>query len=46
VHVALLATETVHELPFSPPVYGVVAFGVLVGLLLVAFAFRNVGSRH
>lgn len=40
------AQETVHDLPFAPPVYGLVAFGVLAGLLLVTFAFRSVGSRH
>lgn len=49
-HVALLAAEkaveATHELPFAPPVYGIVGFGLLVGLLLVTYAFRSVGTRH
>ena len=34
------------ELPFPAPVFGLVAFGLLMFLLLVTFAFRNVGKRH
>jgi len=47
VHAALLMAETtVRELPAPAPVYGIVAFGLLIGLLLVTFAFRSVGTRH
>ena len=35
-----------NELPFSPVVSGVLAFGGLVALLLVTYAFRSVGTRH
>ncbi|MCR6494037.1 hypothetical protein [Cellulomonas sp. P24] len=46
-HAALLMAETtVRELPAPAPVYGIVAFGLLIGLLLVTFAFRSVGTRH
>ncbi|MFF1531255.1 hypothetical protein [Cellulomonas sp. NPDC058312] len=40
------AAEHTTELPFSPVVFGLVAFGVLLALLLVTFAFRSVGTRH
>lgn len=40
------ATAHGSELPFSPIVFGIAAFGVLIALLLVAFAFRSVGTRH
>ena len=47
---ALRAAETAaehgSELPFSPVVFGVAAFGALLALLLVTFAFRSVGTRH
>ena len=50
VHAALLAAvesaEVVHELPMSPVIYGVVAFGALLALLGSAYAFRSVGTRH
>ena len=49
-HAALLAAvesaEVVHELPMSPVIYGVVAFGALLALLGSAYAFRSVGTRH
>lgn len=46
-HAALLMAETtVRELPAAAPVYGIIAFGLLIGLLLVTFAFRSVGTRH
>ena len=49
-HIALTATEkavaSAGDLPFAPPVYGLAAFGLLIGLLLVTYAFRSVGSRH
>ncbi|MHA7134085.1 hypothetical protein [Oerskovia turbata] len=38
--------EAVNHLPIPPVGYGVVAFGVLFGLLLVTYAFRSVGTRH
>jgi hypothetical protein len=34
------------ESAISPVALGVLAFGGLVALLLVTYAFRNVGSRH
>lgn len=40
------ADEAVRTLPFPPVVFGIGAFGGLVALLLVTFAFRNAGSRH
>jgi hypothetical protein len=39
------AEATIH-LPIPPVGYGIVAFGVLIGLLLVTYAFRSVGTRH
>lgn len=42
VRTALLAAES--ALP--PAVIGLVGFGALVVLLVVAFAFRHVGHRH
>ena len=39
-------TEHVNELPVDPAVFGIAGFGGLVALLLVAYAFRSVGSRH
>ena len=39
-------SERTSEIPFSPVVSGVLAFGGLVALLLVAYAFRSVGTRH
>ena len=33
-----------HTLP--PVGFGLTAFGILVALLLLAFAFRNAGNRH
>jgi len=50
VHAALQMAEKVAErssdLPFPPVVFGVAGFGGLVVLLLVAYAFRSVGTRH
>jgi hypothetical protein len=40
------ATEVVNELPVDPAFVGIAGFGGLVVLLLVAYAFRSVGSRH
>jgi hypothetical protein len=39
-------TEHANELPFDPAIFGIGGFGGLVALLLVAYAFRSVGSRH
>lgn len=48
--IVLSATETAAEhgaeLPFAPAVFGVVAFGVLMALLLITYAFRSVWTRH
>jgi hypothetical protein len=41
------ATEEVsHALPIPPLAFGLLAFGALMGLLFVTFAFRSVGTRH
>ena len=40
------ATEVVNELPVDPIVFGLGGFGGLVMMLLVAYAFRSVGTRH
>jgi hypothetical protein len=48
VHAALLAAEASAEatLPIPPAAFGLIAFGALIALLAVTYAFRNVGSRH
>ncbi|AEG44792.1 hypothetical protein [Isoptericola variabilis] len=48
VQIAQEATEQAPTGAFelSPVVLGVLAFGALVAMLLVTYAFRNVGSRH
>lgn len=46
-HAALTAADAAtRQLPFPPVVFGIGAFVGLVALLLVTYAFRNVGSRH
>ena len=46
-HAALSAAEaSTTQLPFPPVVFGIGAFVGLVALLLVTYAFRNVGSKH
>jgi hypothetical protein len=49
VHIALFAAApelaaNAHAL--SPVGFGLSAFGILVALLLLTFAFRNAGNRH
>ncbi len=39
-------TEHVNELPVEPYWIGIGGFGGLIALLLVAYAFRSVGTRH
>jgi len=47
VHAAVIAAEeVVNELPVDPIVYGLTAFGTLIALLFVTYAFRSVGSKH
>jgi hypothetical protein len=46
VRVAAEAAEVVNELPFEPWVFGVGAFVGLVAMLLTAYAFKSVGTRH
>jgi hypothetical protein len=48
VHAVLLAAESAvtTELPIPPAGVGLIAFGALVALLAVAYAFRNVGNRN
>ena len=43
---AVEVTEHANELPADPVWFGIGGFGGLVALLLVAYAFRSVGSRH
>ncbi|NTW41748.1 MAG: hypothetical protein HGA44_18020 [Cellulomonadaceae bacterium] len=49
-HAILLAAgesvETAVNLPVPAPFFGLAAFGALVALLGVAYAFRSVGTRH
>ncbi|MBO1750726.1 hypothetical protein J4G33_02805 [Actinotalea sp. BY-33] len=48
-HAALLAAEeaeVVNHLPMAPEAFGLVAFGALMALLAVTYAFRSVGTRH
>jgi hypothetical protein len=40
------AAEAHFEIPFAPEVYGLAAFGGLMLLLAVTFAFRSVGKRQ
>jgi hypothetical protein len=46
VRVAAEAAEVVNDLPFEPWVFGVGAFVGLVAMLLTAYAFKSVGTRH
>lgn len=50
VHAVLLAAEAMAErsggTAVPPVVVGLVAFGSLLGLLLLTYAFRSVGTRH
>lgn len=47
VHAALLAAEeTAEAAQVAPEVFGLAAFGALVFLLAVTYAFRSVGTRH
>ena len=34
------------ELPFHPYVFGIVAFAIFLTLLIIAYAFRSVWTRH
>ena len=47
---ALLAAEESAEaathLPIVPEAVGLIAFGALLALLAVTYAFRSVGTRH
>ena len=47
-HAALLAAEEAEAaaLGLPPAVVGLVAFGALVALLVVTYAFRNAGHRN
>jgi hypothetical protein len=50
VHAVLLAAEESHEaasaLPIAPEGFGLIAFGALLVLLAVTYAFKSVGTRH
>lgn len=47
-HAALLAAEETAEAAqgLPPEAFGLLAFGGLVALLVITYAFRSVGSRH
>jgi hypothetical protein len=38
--------ESLGHLPAPPWAFGLVAFGIIVVLLAVTYAFRSVGKRH
>jgi len=40
------AERAVVELPIPAEAYGLLALGTLIGLLLIMYAFRSVGTRH
>ena len=40
------SSETHFEIPLPPEVYGLGAFGGLMALLGITFAFRNVSKRQ
>ncbi len=40
------ATKVVTELPIPPIAYGLLAFGGLMVLLAVTYAFRSIWTRH
>jgi len=47
VHAVLQAAEEVHrELSIPPIWFGIVSLSALMALLLVTFAFRNIGARN
>lgn len=49
VHIALFAAaepEIAASAHMSPVQFGLSAFGILVALLVLTFAFRNAGHRH
>lgn len=39
-------SEAGHEAAIPPVAIGLLAFGALMGLLFITFAFRSVGTRH
>jgi hypothetical protein len=43
-----IAQEAAEQEPetISPELLGILSFGALVAVLLVTYAFRNIGSRH
>ncbi len=40
------ANEPASSAPFSPLVFGLIAFAVFLLLLAITWAFRSVGQRH
>ncbi|MEJ5869219.1 hypothetical protein WDV85_15865 [Pseudokineococcus sp. 5B2Z-1] len=38
--------EIVNELPFPSFYFGLIAFGALIALLLLTYAFKSVSTRH
>jgi hypothetical protein len=46
VHVFGVGASPEATLPIPPAGVGLLAFGVLVALLAVAYAFRNAGTRN
>jgi hypothetical protein len=43
---AVSESEVVNHLPVPPVAIGAIGFGVLLALLALTYAFRNVGNRH
>ncbi|MEE6282181.1 hypothetical protein [Georgenia sunbinii] len=39
-------TEVVNELPMPPFMYGIIALGILMFLLLFTLAYRNIHTRN
>lgn len=45
-HAVLLAVEAAADSTIPPVGVGLIAFGALAALLVVAYAFRHAGNRH
>ncbi len=43
---AVSESEVVNHLPIPPVAVGGIAFGTLLALLALTYAFRNVSNRH
>ncbi len=43
---AVPVAEAAHESTINAPAIGLLAFAALVGLLLITYSFRSIGTRH